>query len=76
VRGIILRALACVDLDGAPHRADQCVGIDGLGEEIDRAALHRLHARGHIAVCGHEHHGTLMWLRSICSCSSVRFLRA
>jgi len=36
--------------------AQQGVAIDGLGQKVDRAGLHRLHTHTDIAMPGEEHH--------------------
>ena len=45
--------------DRALHRGQELVGIDRLGEEVDRAALHRADAARHVFLAADEDRGLL-----------------
>ena len=52
----LLRLSASTLFQAACHGLHELFRIDGLGQEIDRAALHRLNHGWHIAAPGHEHY--------------------
>ena len=62
-RDVALRALLgpgeARPLDGPRERGEQRRGLDGLQEEVDRAALHRGDGAGHVAVAREEDHRDL-----------------
>src|SRR6202008_4277063 len=44
-------------LDGCPDRLQQRDIVDWLGQEFDRASLHRLHDARHVVLAGDENDG-------------------